>query len=266
MSTVKFLKVFSIAVAGASLSFITSGSAQATSFLSTNTGQVGTVDSATGTFNALATGVTFTDLALSSDNNLFGITFSQLFSIDTDNGSSSLIGNLGESMNALGFTSSNDLYGTGGSGFYQIDSATGVATSIANISGFASSGDLVFDAVNDRFLATSSAGSSDSLFSIALDGTATELGSIGFSNVYGLSFENDILLGYTADRQQITIDVATGAGTFDRTVTGVNGEIWGATSSLSSTAVPEPASILGLLGFGALGVGSSLKRKFQQKA
>lgn len=36
--------------------------------------------------------------------------------------------------------------------------------------------------------------------------------------------------------------------------------------SLSSTVVPEPASVLGLLAFSALGVGSTLKRKQQQKA
>lgn len=267
MSSFRFLQAFSIAVAGASISLVTSGSAQATSFLSTSTGQVGTVDSATGTFNPLASDVTFTDLAVSNDNNLFGITFSELFSIDSSTGSSSLIGNLGiYTMNALAFANDNQLYGAGGSGFYSINPATGAASQIADISGFFSSGDLVFDPVNDRFLGTSLRDSSDTLFSIELDGTATELGSIGFANVYGLSFENGILLGYTANREQIAIDVATGSGTLNQTVTGVNGQIWGATSSASSTTVPEPTSVLGLLGLGGLGMGSSLKRKFQQKA
>ncbi len=33
-----------------------------------------------------------------------------------------------------------------------------------------------------------------------------------------------------------------------------------------AVAVPEPASVLGLLAFGAMGVGTALKRKQQQKA
>jgi PEP-CTERM motif len=264
MFTSRFVKVFSIAAWAASIALGSSGAAQATSFLSTSTGQVGTLDIATGTFNPLASGVTFTDLALSSDNNLFGITFDQLFSVDPSTGSSSLIGNLGGfNMNALAFSNANQLYSAGGSGFYTINPTTGAASLITNISGFFSSGDLVFDAVNNHFLATSFTGGSDTLFSIGLDGTATELGSIGFSNVYGLSLENGILLGYTADQQQITIDVATGSGTLNQTVTGVNGEIWGATSS--STVVPEPASVLGLLGVAVLGMGSSLKRKLRGK-
>ena len=49
------------------------------------------------------------------------------------------------------------------------------------------------------------------------------------------------------------IDVTTGAGTFDREVTGLNGQqIFGA-ASLPSTGprrVPEPASVIGLLVFG----------------
>ncbi|HBE19057.1 MAG TPA: hypothetical protein DEG17_03690 [Cyanobacteria bacterium UBA11149] len=272
--TLTILKSLSIAATG--VAFVTLGTsspAQATSFLSTGSGQVGTIDSATGTFNPLSSsGVSFTDIALSSDNNLFGVTFSQLFNIDKITGASSLIGNLGSSINALGFSSGNVLYGAGYSSLYTINTSTGAASLIADISGFNSSGDLVFDPVNNRFLGTSGLfnGTPDTLFSISLNGTANPIGSIGFSDVYGLFFENGTLFGYTANREQITIDLTTGAGTFNKNVTGGSGFIWGAASLPStgpstSVSVPEPASVLGLLGLGALGVGSTMKRKLQQK-
>ena len=46
------------------------------------------------------------------------------------------------------------------------------------------------------------------------------------------------------------------AGSFSNTISGVG----------NITSVPEPASVLGLLAFGAMGAGSALKRKQQQKA
>jgi len=258
-----------MAVVGATVvTFGTSGAAQAGSLVSTSTGQVGTVDQATGAFTQVASGPAFTDIALSNTGNLFGITFTQLFSINQSSGTSSLIGNLGASMNGLGFSTSNELYGTGGSGFYKVNTTIGAASLVVNISGFLSSGDIVFDPLNNRFLATSLGSGSDSLFSIALNGAASKIGNIGFSNVYGLFFDNGTLFGYTADRKQLTIDLATGAGTFNKNVTGVTGEIYGA-ASLPSTgpkSVPEPATVFGLLGVGTLGAGSRLKRKKEHKA
>ena len=265
------MRKLSMAIAGAAfIALGTSGAAQAGSFISTSSGQVGTVDQATGAFTQVATGPVFTDIALSNTGNLFGITFDQLFSINQSSGTSSLIGNLGVSMNGLGFSTSNELYGTnaGGSGFYKVNTTIGAVSLVANISGFSSSGDIVFDPVNNRFLATSSGSGSDSLFSIALNGTGSKIGNIGFRDVYGLFFDNGTLFGYTADRKQLTIDLATGAGTFNKNVTGVRGEIYGS-ASLPSTGpkpVPEPATVFGLLGIGALGAGSRLKRKNEQKA
>ena len=268
-SIMVILRKLSMAVVGAAVvAFGTSSAAHAGSFVSTSTGQVGTVDQATGGFTQVASGPAFTDIALSNTGNLFGITFNQLFSINQSSGTSSLIGNLGDSMNGLGFSTSNELYGTGSSGFYKVNTTTGAVSLVANISGFLSSGDIVFDPLNNRFLATSLGSGSDSLFSIALNGAASKIGNIGFSNVYGLFFDNGTLFGYTADRKQLTIDLATGAATFNKNVTGVRGEIYGA-ASLPSTgpkSVPEPATVFGLLGVGTLGAGSRLKRKKEHKA
>lgn len=258
-------KKLSMALVGSAvLALGTSGAAQAASFLSTSDGKVGTVDTATGSFTQVLSGPQFTDIALSEANDFFGITFGQLFKVDVGGGSTSLIGNLGATLNALGFGGDGNLYGAGGSGFYKINTTTGAATLVSTISGFGSSGDIVFDPLNNRFLATSLWAGSDKLFSIALDGTATQIGNLGFSNVYGLFFENGTLFGYTANRQQIKIDLGTGAGILDKNLTGLSGQIYGAASLPStgpSTSVPEPGTLLGLFGIAALGGVSQLKRQ-----
>jgi hypothetical protein len=269
----KKIKILMPIVGAAVITLGTLGKAQALSFLSTSTG-IGTIDTSTGIFTPfISSGPTFTDIALSNDDNLFGITFTELYSIDQSTGSSSLIGNLGRGgfNNALGFAFSDDnqLFGAGDSDFYTINTSTGATSLVANIPGFFSSGDIVFDPVNDRFLATSSLNNT-TLFSISRNGTAIQIGNIGFSYVFGLFFENGTLFGYTGYGygQQLTIDLTTGAGTFDKKVTGVTGEILGATS-LPSTGparpVPDTGSVLGLLTVGAFGAVSALKRKQRQK-
>lgn len=268
----RVLTKLSIAAAGAIFVVLgTSGRAVATgatSFLNTSSGQVGTIDTSTGVFTPLANGPTFRDIALTETNQLFGITFTQLYEIDTNANNFSLIGNLNSaSLNGLGFDNNGNLYGTGSNGFYQIDTSTGMASLVSNLSGFLSAGDIVFNPDTNEFLGTSRIPNSGTLFSIALDGTTTEIGNIGFSNVWGLFFENGDLFGYTADGQQILLDLATGAGTLDNNVTGISGNIFGAASlpSTSPTKTPEPTSTLGLLAMGAMGGVFWLKRKGQKK-
>ena len=229
-------------------------------FLSTSGGQVGVINTSTGGFTEVARGPFMYDIALSSDNKLFGSDSRNLVGINPALGTFSTIGSFGTFINGLGFTSNNSLYGTGDSGFYRVNTLTGAARLIANIAGFSSSGDLAYNVANNRFLSTSSG---DSLWSIALNGSAAKIGNIGFSQVYGLLFDRGTLYGYTG-KKQITINTATGAGTFSKDVVQVVGSIGGAASA---TAVPEPATVLGsLLGMGALGsLRSRHKSQRQQK-
>lgn len=73
----------------------------------------------------------------------------------------------------------------------------------------------------------------DYLISISLDGKAEQIGQIGFSEVFGLTFNSGELRGYTANNQEIAINSVSGAGTFVQNVTGINSSIFGATSSTS---------------------------------
>ncbi|HEY9850785.1 MAG TPA: PEP-CTERM sorting domain-containing protein [Leptolyngbyaceae cyanobacterium] len=235
------------------------------SLISTNTGQIGTIDTTTGVFTEVASGIAFPDIALSNEGNLFGVDQSNLYRIDLNSGVCSLIGHSGY-MGGLGFSANNVLYGVS-DGLYTIDTITGNSSLVADLPGSIGVGDIVFDPTNNRFLATP-ADSPNKLFSIDMNGAVTEIGDIGFANVWGLFFHNGTLFGYTGDRKQIVIDLATGRGTFDKTVTGTDGYLWGAASLPSTgpkTSVPEPASTLALLALGAFGVGSLLKHKQQQK-
>lgn len=245
----------------------------ATDYLSTSAGQVGTVDTATGVFTPITNSApTFTDIALSSSNQLFGNTFSQLYSINTTTGASSPIGNLAVGdLNALGFSNSNVLYGAGIDGsFYTINTSSGVASLVAKIPGFASSGDIAYNPSTNTFLATSATGTAtgtgDELFSITPTGTATDIGKIGFGSVYGLVINNGTLFGYTANNQQLIINPTTGAGTLDRTVTGVSGQIFGGANAPSqgTTSVPEPSEVLGILALGGIGLASRFQLRSRQ--
>ena len=266
MGTSTFMKKLSLATFGAAA--ITLGTGEVAkaglNFISTYPGQVGVIDTSTGAFTQVASGSFMADIALSSDNKLFGSDFSNLVGINPVLGTFSTIGSFGASINSLGFGSNNSLYGTGGSGFYGINTLTGAASLIANIAGFSSSGDIAYDVANNRFLATSNFDINESLWSIALNGSAAKIGDIGFSAVYGLLFDQGTLYGY-AGKQQIAINTATGAGTFSKALTGVIGDSAGAASA--TAAVPEPATVLGsLLGMGVLGsVRSRHKSQRQQK-
>jgi hypothetical protein len=210
-------------------------SAFATRLLSTTAPEVGAVDPVNGGFTPLAdTSTAYTDIASSSSGDLFGVSLDSLYQVDPATGGSARIGSLNTPapMNGLTFTPDNKLYATGGSGLFTVNTATGAASLVKNIPGFFSSGDLLYDNATGRFFATSSNGlAGDSLYSISLNGDATVIGNIGFSNVWGLAANNGILYGYTSDRQQIIINPTTGVGTFDRPVvgTGTLNQVFGAT-------------------------------------
>ena len=203
------------------------------SFISTFdglSGQVGTIDPSA-KFTQIASTFSFSDIAVSKDGTIFGITPTQLFKIDPVSGLTSFVGGLpaGVNMNALEFA--NDiLYGAGDSNLYAINTTNAGVYLIANLesTGFNSSGDLAFDAPNNRFLATSKGATSDSLYAVSLTGQAAKIGDIGFSNILALMFEGEKLFGFTADGARIAIDPGTGAGVFDTLVKGISDRIGGA--------------------------------------
>jgi hypothetical protein len=217
---------------------------------------VGTIGQ-NGQYFSLASGgaVKLTDVALAKDGQFYGVgpaatvgMFDLLYRIDPSLDRAQQVklvseikdpqGNsLSTSIQSLEFSADNKLYALGyaaeGAKLYQIDVSTNVATTLATLpQGFLIGGDLVYDAANQRFLATSldaTNTANDALWQIPLGNPtgATKIGMTGFTDVYGLNLENGQLFGYTAHvvpngtgATRIKIDITTGKGTFDRAITG----------------------------------------------
>ncbi len=201
------------------------------------------------------------DIALNSNNQLYGVSLdvaSALYLINPGLDLPNQISRLGDtplgeispikdtqgqnlSLNALEFDKNNNLYALSDktNGLYQIDISTRVGTLIASLpQGFVSSGDLVYDAVNNRFLATSrDTVTTDALYQIPLNNPseATKIGQIGFTRLDGLSLENGQLTGFVTSGNlignsttgtsitttRIKIDANTGVGTLDKTISGL---------------------------------------------
>jgi Domain of unknown function (DUF4114) len=161
-------------------------------------------------------------------------------------------------LNALAFGPDGQLYtiGSGAKQLYTVNLTTAVATSVGDLpTEFVSNGDLVYDAAGGRFLAASvfeNIANSSTLWSIPIanPANAIKLGSIGFSGVKALSFENGQLKGFTggvanALGDRIIIDTTTGIGTLqdkvgNDAIAPINNGIGGATTITIGATTPPP--------------------------
>jgi hypothetical protein len=254
---VKFL----VCSSGVAMLALTAMPAQAITFVSTFrptgigpvrplTTEVGSVDAAGNYTTNFVSELQLTDIALSATNELFGITYDQLYRLPYSttgtpaNNNQVIIGNVSNgtqsiALTGLGFDNNNNLYAIGGindigtvgttNGFFRLNTTTGRATLISALpssltpSAFTlggDTGDIVFNpnpvsASNPdggRFFATTRNANSI-LFSIGLDGSTRQIGNTGKDKVAGLTFENGNLFGYTADRDRIQLNLLTGATT-----------------------------------------------------
>jgi Domain of unknown function (DUF4114) len=251
------------------LSTVDGGKATAILSFSGYGSSVGTVGT-DGKLFPLASGKLLLDLALAPNGKFYGIsnnlngTGSQLTVIDPSldlnnqvfvpaaNIIKDLQGNVVASFSSLEVTPDNKLYGISndptGDKLYTIDPTTYIATLIGSGSlpnDFRDYGDLVYDAANSRFFATSAStdGSSDALWSIPLtDPTkATEIGQLGLFAVSGLDFEGGQLIGYQANNR-VSINPTTGKADIVQRISGLFGgeSITGATTLFPATSNPTP--------------------------
>jgi len=169
-----------------------------------------------------------TDLAVSPEGNLWGVSFDRLYQIDKATGTATEVGTLGVfGANALGFDANGALFGatTDGS-FIKIDTRTGTASVLGSLgSGFVSWGDIAFAPDGRLFGTVRTIGGTGLLVLIdPTNGRATPVSpatGIGFDNVWGLTFVGNDLFGLTTSLapgsgQLIKIDVSAGTGMFVR--------------------------------------------------
>ncbi|MES2463472.1 MAG: hypothetical protein V4671_23105, partial [Armatimonadota bacterium] len=121
--------------------------AQGTFYVVTQDERLGTVDVNTGVYSNIGSlGDQLTDIAVAADGSLYGVSFTDLYSINATTGVATRIGSTGQrGINALVFQN-NTLYAASNlnTGLYTLNVGTGAASFIGN-TGFESSGDLAFD-------------------------------------------------------------------------------------------------------------------------
>lgn len=243
-----------------------SAASAATMFVHDDAGILGKVDTGTGAVSIIGDlGVILTDIAFDPLGRLFGVSFTDLYSIDVASAATTLIGSLRVSdANALVFGRDGTLYGAGAvSNFlYDFDPLTGAVNNFTNI-GFSSGGDLAFVG-DDLYLASGSG----ELVRIDLGepSASAAVGSFGISNVFGIASDSSDSLFGVGGTTIFSID-PTNASTLSSV--GYGGQGLGAAfgqSFLTEAGAPDPEvpavplPATGLLLLGAL-AGFAVRRR-----
>lgn len=235
-----------------------------TLWVSTGGAGLATVDVATGATSLKgSTGIALTDIAFSPSGDLYGISFSSLYKVNSNTGATTLVGSLGSvsgTANALVFGSDGTLY-MAGSSLYSVNTSTGAASAIGAI-GFQSGGDLAFIG-GDLYMASSG----NQLVEVDVTtGDGTLIGNLGVGSMFGLATPNNVNLYGVAGQSVYLVNTTTGAATFqstfDPTLSGGAFGLAFLTESGGGGNVPEPGTFA-LAGLALLGAAVGRQRRWR---
>lgn len=233
-------------------------------YVDDSSGRLATVNVETGAVNLIGSmGTVMTDIAFDPNGQLYGISFSGLYSINAQTAAASFIGNHSISGgNALVFASDGTLYGAGNStsSLFTINPITGASTNLGN-TGFASGGDLAFS--NGHLYLASTANQLVDVNLTNLTDTSS-VGGFGVAGVFGLATGDDGVLYAVANNTIYTVDVATGLLTnpVDFGGHGVSAAFGQSFFSEAVPSIPEPETYAMLLaGLGLVGAMGRRKNK-----
>ena len=231
-----------------------------------SSGNLATVDVQTGTVSVIGNmGAVFTDIAFDTSGDLYGITFTGLYSINPTTAVATFIGPTGLSGgNALVFDSNDTLYAASNNtlGIYTLNTGTGASTLLGN-TGFASGGDLAIHS-GKLFLASST----NQLVELNLADLpeSQSVGPFGVGNVFGLATGDDGFLYGVAGTNIYTVNPLTGAATLAINYGGQGlGQAFGQSFTTEAVQgeippIPEPSTYV-MMGLGLLGFGLMIRRR-----
>lgn len=227
-----------------------------TLWVSTGGAGLATVDVATGTTSFIGnTSTALTDIAFSPSGDLYGISFSSLYKVNSSTGATTLVGSLGSvvgTANALVFGSDGTLY-MAGSSLYTVNTLTGAASAIGSI-GYQSGGDLAFIG-SELYMASSG----NQLIDVdTTNGAGSLIGNLGVGSMFGLATPDNVNLYGVAGQSVYLVSTASGAATFQSTFAPtLSGGAFGLAfvTEAGGGTVPEPGTLalvsLALLGTAA---------------
>lgn len=176
-----------------------------------------------------------TDLAVTPEGDLYGISGTALYRIDRVTADATRVADVSGDLNVgLTFLRDGTLLATDKSGAVrEINTATGAATEIGSFGGgFATAGDLVAVADGTMYAISDEgpSGNEDTnnlLLTVnTATGAAVSVGGIGYGEVFGTAFANGKVYAFTTEGRVIEINRTTGAGTEVKSYPSI--EFWGA--------------------------------------
>jgi hypothetical protein len=218
-------------------------------YIDDDSGNVGTVNLADGTVTVLGnSGQALTDIAFTSNGNLYGTTFDGLYSVNTTTGAASLIANYGSvgdaGMNALvGFGAG--LYGASNTttDLYAIDVSPFSIAALTGATGGDSAGDLAFAASGGSLYETLSDGNLDKITISGNTFSSTIVGNMGNDTVFGLATGDDGVTYAVSGTEIYTLDLNTAVLTPFLNYGGQGLGSANGTAFITEGMVPEPGSL-----------------------
>ena len=155
----------------------------------------------------------FVDIAIDLEGRMYGGTFDALYRIDPFTAQVTEICEPGAGMVALTFTSDGELIAGDTQSVHIINIANCRVTELVTEGDYQTSGDLV--GLPDGYLYWTVQGSSrDRLVRIdPLTGATTYIGDVGYSEIFGLGYDDGELLGFNSWGETLTISPSTAAAT-----------------------------------------------------